>query len=133
MIGGWEGLSNGTPIESIESTARARTRRARARRAMAPSNATAYVARDGSARSRKPWSLSGLAWGAIGVVDAFVRTLVVEGYADAYAGRGGGSRARANEGVNARGRVTVNRGGGASVRGFGDNVRGVDHSAPAPA
>ena len=96
---------------------------------MAPSNATAYVARDGSARSRKPWSLSGFAWGAIDVADAFVRTLVVEGYADAYAGRGVGSRARANERVNVRGRVTVNRGGGANVRGFGDNVRGVDHSA----
>ena len=89
MIGGWRTVE-WRAHRTIESTARAGKRRARARRAMAPSNATAYVARDGSARSRKPWSLSGLAWGAIGVVDAFVRTLVVEGYADAYAGRGGG-------------------------------------------
>ena len=99
---------------------------------MASAGAPAYVARDGTARARKPWSLSGLAWGAIGVADAFVRTLVVEGYAEAYAGRAG-ARGGVNGGASARGRVTVNRGGGnagANVRGFA-NVRTIDHSAPA--
>ena len=46
----------------------------------------AYVARDGAVAAR-PFSLVAALWGALDVVDAFFRTLLVEGHADAYARR----------------------------------------------
>ena len=93
-----------------------------------------YVSRDGAMRARAPISPVGLVWGAVGIVDAFVRTLLIEGYAETYAANGrarGGGRG----GVGVPGRVAVHRGsggggGGVPVRGFA-NVRTVDHSAPA--
>ena len=69
----------------------------------------AYVARDGAVAAR-PFSLVAALWGALDVVDAFFRTLLVEGHADAYARR-----------------TTTAR--GANVRGFA-NVRTIDHAAP---
>ena len=78
----------------------------------------AYVARDGAVAAR-PFSLVAALWGALDVVDAFFRTLLVEGHADAYAR---GRRA-------SRVRVGATTARGANVRGFA-NVRTIDHAAP---
>jgi hypothetical protein len=95
----------------------------------------AYVTRDGATRATRPFALAALVWSAIDIVDAFLRTLLIEGYADAYAGRASASasaRGTARAPGAPRGRVAVNRAsasGGASVRGFA-NVRTIDHTAP---
>jgi len=93
--------------------------------------ASGYVGRDGRARASKPFSLAGAIWHVVDVADAFVRTLVVEGYAETYAARGRGGaatgRADARGTANATGGAV---GGGARVRGF-SNVRTIDHAAPA--
>ena len=89
--------------------------------------AMAYVTRDGATRATRPFALAACVWGAVDVVDAFFRTLLVDGYAETYAGRGPTRDAT-------RGRVAATRardggGGGANVRGFA-NVRTIDHAAP---
>ena len=84
--------------------------------------AMAYVARDGAVAAR-PFSLVAALWGALDVVDAFFRTLLVEGHADAYARRTTTARATTPE------RVAATTARGASVRGFA-NVRTIDHAAP---
>ena len=48
----------------------------------------AYVTRDGATRATRPFALAACVWGAVDVVDAFFRTLLVDGYAETYAGRG---------------------------------------------
>ena len=85
----------------------------------------AYVARDGTTRRAKPFSLSGACWHLVDVADAFVRTLVIDGYAETYArGTNGLSRASTVS------RAPVRRPWGeGNVRGFA-NVRTIDHSAP---
>ena len=84
--------------------------------------AMAYVARDGAVAAR-PFSLVAALWGALDVVDAFFRTLLVEGHADAYARRTTTARAPTPE------RVAATTARGANVRGFA-NVRTIDHAAP---
>ena len=84
--------------------------------------AMAYVARDGAVAAR-PFSLVAALWGALDVVDAFFRTLLVEGHADAYARRTTTARAPTP------GRVAATTARGANVRGFA-NVRTIDHAAP---
>jgi len=82
----------------------------------------AYVARDGAVAAR-PFSLVAALWGALDVVDAFFRTLLVEGHADAYARRATTARAPTP------GRVAATPARGARARGFA-NVRTIDHAAP---
>ena len=84
--------------------------------------AMAYVARDGAVAAR-PFSLVAALWGALDVVDAFFRTLLVEGHADAYARRTTTARATTPE------RVAATTARGARARGFA-NVRTIDHAAP---
>jgi hypothetical protein len=84
--------------------------------------AMAYVARDGAVAAR-PFSLVAALWGALDVVDAFFRTLLVEGHADAYARRTTTARAPTPE------RVAATTARGARARGFA-NVRTIDHAAP---
>jgi hypothetical protein len=84
--------------------------------------AMAYVARDGAVAAR-PFSLVAALWGALDVVDAFFRTLLVEGHADAYARRTTTARATTPE------RVAATTARGARVSGFA-NVRTIDHAAP---
>jgi len=81
----------------------------------------AYVTRDGATRATRPFALAACVWGAVDVVDAFFRTLLVDGYAETYAGRGP-TRVAAT-------RARDGGGGGANVRGFA-NVRTIDHAAP---
>lgn len=68
-------------------------------------------------------------WECVGIVDAFFRTLLVDGYTETYVANG-----RTNTTINGRipGRREggVGGGGGARVSGFA-NVRTIDHSAPA--
>ena len=82
----------------------------------------AYVARDGAVAAR-PFSLVAALWGALDVVDAFFRTLLVEGHADAYARRTTTARATTPE------RVAATTARGARARGVA-NVRTIDHAAP---
>jgi len=96
--------------------------RDRTTRPRSVARAMAYVARDGAVAAR-PFSLVAALWGALDVVDAFFRTLLVEGHADAYARRTTTARAPTPE------RVAATTARGANVRGFA-NVRTIDHAAP---
>ena len=89
--------------------------------------AMAYVTRDGATRATRPFALAACVWGAVDVVDAFFRTLLVDGYAETYAGRGPTRDATRRAGAATRARD--GGGGGANVRGFA-NVRTIDHAAP---
>ena len=96
--------------------------RDRTTRPRSVARAMAYVARDGAVAAR-PFSLVAALWGALDVVDAFFRTLLVEGHADAYARRTTTARAPTPE------RVAATTARGARARGFA-NVRTIDHAAP---
>ena len=74
--------------------------RDRTTRPRSVARAMAYVARDGAVAAR-PFSLVAALWGALDVVDAFFRTLLVEGHADAYARRTTTARAPTPERVAA--------------------------------
>jgi hypothetical protein len=89
-----------------------------------------YVTASGTTRTSTPFSPTRVVWECVGIVDAFVRTLLVEGYAETYVASG--SRGGATTTTTINGRVPGRRegGGGARVSGFA-NVRTIDHSAPA--
>lgn len=94
-----------------------------------------YVTASGTTRTSTPFSPTRVAWECVGIVDAFFRTLLVDGYAETYVANG---RTTTTTNTTINGRIPGRReggvgggGGGARVSGFA-NVRTIDHSAPAP-